>query len=104
MDRETDQLLAGAVAEAVEAGTRALDELEDLVDGVVKRLHDAAARPSYLNTVSEETLAGLDLLTTHATDALVDRVAATRRTMGTFNIAFFGRTGAGKSTLMSALG
>ena len=104
MDRETDQLLAVAVAEAVEAGIRALDELEDLVDGVVKRLHDAAARPSYLNTASEETVAGLDLLTTHATDALVDRVAATRRTMGTFNIAFFGRTGAGKSTLMSALG
>ena len=79
MDRVTDQVLAGAVADAVEAGTRALDELEILVDGVVKRLHDAAARPFYESTASEETLAGLDLLTTHATDALLDRLGATRR-------------------------
>ncbi|WP_431843215.1 GTPase [Calidifontibacter indicus] len=104
MEHEADQLLADAVADAVGTGTRALDELEVLVSGVVERLQCSAARLAEQGTAPEQALADLDLLTSRAADALLDRVGASRGLLGTFNIAFFGRTGAGKSTLMSALG
>jgi len=39
-----------------------------------------------------------------AASELQQRIAASREVVSTFNIAFFGRTGTGKSTRMSALG
>ena len=95
--------LADAVAAAVEAGIAEVDELKSVVAEVAEALDGATSRLSG----SDDSSAGPNAfaeLSSAAAHALVQRIEESRSVLETFNIAFFGRTGAGKSTLMSALG
>lgn len=95
--------LADAVAATVEAGIAEVDELKSVVVEVAEALDGATSRLSGPGDSSAEPNAFAEL-SSAAARALVQRIEESRSVLETFNIAFFGRTGAGKSTLMSALG
>lgn len=95
--------LADSVAAAVVAGIAEVDELKSVVVEVAEALDGATSRLSGSGDSSAEPNAFAEL-SSAAARALVQRIEESRSVLATFNIAFFGRTGAGKSTLMSALG
>lgn len=95
--------LTDAVAAAVEAGIAEVDELKFVIAEVAGALDAATSRLSVSDDNSSESNAFAEL-SSAAAHALVQRIEESRSVLETFNIAFFGRTGAGKSTLMSALG
>lgn len=95
--------LANAIADSVAAGLRELETLRSHVVEAGEALLAATVRLTGSAGDSEEDNA-FALLMSNAAEALERRIDASREVVETFNIAFFGRTGAGKSTLMSALG
>lgn len=95
--------LVDAVAAAVEAGISEVDVLKSVVAEVAEGLNGVASRLSESDDISAGPNA-LAEVSSAAAHALVQRIEESRSVLETFNIAFFGRTGAGKSTLMSALG
>lgn len=98
--RGTEQALLDAVARSIREGELALDEIAQIADESIAQLRTAVGDSS-MGPGSESALAGLTL---SAAEDLERRVADSRARLGSFNIVFFGRTGAGKSTLMSAMG
>jgi predicted GTPase len=89
---ETKSSLVDAVAAATAAGALALDELELESKALIRDLGESLTAP--------ELTAHLDAYVRDS-HLLLDRQ---REQLSTFNIAFFGRTGTGKSTLLSAFG
>lgn len=97
----TEQALLDAVARSIREGELALDEIAQIVDASTGQLRAAVGDLDENSSGSESALAKLALA---AADDLERRVADSRARLSSFNIVFFGRTGAGKSTLMSAMG
>ena len=101
--------LADAIADSVAAGLCELDDLQAMVAEAGEALATATERlvGSDLDERAEEHAEesnAFAVLIAGAASELQQRIAASREVVSTFNIVFFGRTGAGKSTLMSALG
>lgn len=97
--------LAEAAARAVADSERELNLLDAQVGEVLAAIPGSLAR--IRTSASDEADPAVDAFeetTERITQQLRNHFAAQRETLGTFNIALFGRTGAGKSTLLSALG
>ena len=101
--------LADAIADSVAAGLRELDDLQAMIAEAGEALATATERlvgsdrDERAEEHAEESNA-FAVLIAGAASELQQRIAASREVVSTFNIVFFGRTGAGKSTLMSAMG
>lgn len=96
--------LPGAVRDAVEAGESEAARLQELVTDArdkIGRLAMAVAAPRRGPT-SDISLA-FEELARSAGDQVEDHFARQTGVLRTFNIALFGRTGVGKSSLLSAL-
>ena len=93
--------LANAIAESVATGLEEIDALRAQVNEAAIALGAATDRLADSGSEEENAFA---LVLSEAAAALEQRITASRDVVETFNIAFFGRTGTGKSTLMSALG
>lgn len=98
--------LEAAVAHAVAQSLAAITDYQQRVDEALSALEEVAARASVgvgsdtsANEVVEAFSKELQATRTEAAD-LFDRQ---RKVLGTVNIALFGRTGAGKSSLIEAL-
>nr|WP_169310438.1 GTPase [Rhodococcus oryzae] len=92
--------LEAAVCTAVEQGRAELSRLDDVVDGLVSAFAGVAACPQPVSPL----VAKLDDLARGLPRDLRRHLDRERDSLGSFNIAFFGRTGVGKSTLLSAFG
>ncbi len=92
--------LAQAIAEAVAEGRAELNRLEDLADTLTETV--ARNRPS--DNDGSEAASKVDQVVRQFRRDLRRYLDDIYDSLATFNIVFFGRTGAGKSTLMSALG
>lgn len=95
--------LPEAVAEAIRSGTDELDRLASLIKEAEHRLGGSAwlVRDGRPKSVEAD---GYSFLLDAAVSDLVDKLDRNRAVLSTFNVVFFGRTGVGKSTLLSALG
>jgi predicted GTPase len=104
-----DQNLEAAIAHAVDVGRREAENLERRLQSAFREvergqeeLHVYADTDGL--TQEARTVAADFLRTTGELQAdVADLLHRQRETLDTFNIAFFGRTGAGKSSLMEAL-
>lgn len=94
--------LQDAVEQAVQSGERELDNLDVLVDSLVDQFSKAVVAGSA--PAGEGLTVELAELGGGFGSRLRDHLADQRKSLSTFNVAFFGRTGAGKSTLLSAFG
>ncbi|MFD4295413.1 GTPase [Rhodococcus sp. NPDC058532] len=92
--------LEDAAHTAVEQGRAELSRLDDVVDGLVSAFAGVAACPHPMSPL----VAKLDDLARGLPRDLRRHLDRERDSLGSFNIAFFGRTGVGKSTLLSAFG
>ncbi|TYB91848.1 GTP-binding protein [Micromonospora sp. WP24] len=92
--------LEDAVRAAVEQGHAELTRLDAITDDLVGAFaHGQRVRPS-----SSDLVTRLDDFTRRFPRELRRHLDRERESLGSFNIAFFGRTGVGKSTLLSAFG
>lgn len=91
--------LRDAVEDASQAGLQEAQRLEELVQRALDRLGQVV-QGNGSSTSSGEAFAAF---ASSASRTLADHLARQREVLGTFNIALFGRTGAGKSSLLSAL-
>ncbi|WP_406377373.1 50S ribosome-binding GTPase [[Kitasatospora] papulosa] len=92
--------LEEAVRSAVEQGHAELTRLDDITDDLV----GAFAREQRVAPSSSGLITRLDDFTRGFPGELLRHLDRERESLGSFNIAFFGRTGVGKSTLLSAFG
>ncbi|WP_199753321.1 hypothetical protein, partial [Actinoplanes sp. ATCC 53533] len=92
--------LEEAVRSAVEQGYAELASLADVTDGLV----DVFVREQRDVPSSSGSIARLDGFTRGFPGELRGHLDREHESLGTFNIAFFGRTGVGKSTLLSVFG
>lgn len=100
----TEQLLADAVAEAVGIGLNELTRLDGIVADAESRLGNVREELNSRGRIDSKKEDGFLRVLEEVVGDLGDRLVESRRAARTFNIAFFGRTGTGKSTLLSALG
>ncbi|MEW2332590.1 GTPase [Micromonospora chersina] len=84
-----------AVRSAVEQGCAELVHLDDITDGLVA---------AFTQSQGPGSIARLEDFVQGFPAELRRHLDRERESLGTFNIAFFGRTGAGKSTLLSVFG
>ncbi|MEV6926106.1 GTPase [Dactylosporangium sp. NPDC051485] len=92
--------LEEAVRSAVEQGHAELTRLDDITDDLVGAFaQEQRAAPS-----SSGLITRLDGFTRGFPEALRGHLDRGRGSLGSFNIAFFGRSGVGKSTLLSVFG
>ncbi|MFD7475189.1 GTPase [Streptomyces sp. NPDC059837] len=92
--------LEEAVRSAVEQGHVELTRLDDITDDLV----GAFAQGQRVAPSSSGLIIRLDDFTRGFPGELRRHLDRERESLGSFNIAFFGRTGVGKSTLLSAFG
>nr|WP_078640251.1 GTPase [Streptomyces sp. NRRL B-24051] len=92
--------LEEAVRSAVEQGRAELTRLNSITDDLV----GAFAREQRVAPSSSGLITRLDDFTRGFPGELLRHLDRERESLGSFNIAFFGRTGVGKSTLLSAFG
>ncbi|GGM27897.1 GTPase [Dactylosporangium sucinum] len=92
--------LEEAVRSAVEQGHTELTRLDDITDDLV----GAFTRGQRVAPSSSGLITRLDDFTREFPGELRRHLDRERESLGSFNIAFFGRTGVGKSTLLSAFG
>ncbi|OKI61670.1 GTPase [Micromonospora sp. CB01531] len=92
--------LEEAIRSAVEQGHAELTRLDDVTDDLV----GAFGRGQHVAPSSSGLIARLDDFTREFPGDLRRHLDRERESLGSFNIAFFGRTGVGKSTLLSAFG
>ncbi|GAA4560983.1 GTPase [Planotetraspora kaengkrachanensis] len=92
--------LEEAVRLAVEQGHAELTRLDDITDDLV----GAFAQGHRVAPSSSGLVTRLDDFTRGFPGELRRHLDRERESLGSFNIAFFGRTGVGKSTLLSAFG
>ncbi|GAB3837719.1 GTPase [Dactylosporangium cerinum] len=92
--------LEEAVRSAVEQGHAELRRLDDLTDDLVR----AFAQRQSVAPSSSGLITRLDDFTRGFPGELRRHLDRERGSLGSFNIAFFGRTGVGKSTLLSVFG
>ena len=99
--RDLDEAVAGAVAE----GRRLVDQLAGKVIGALDAcVEDAVrARTAHGDRAGKEALEGFTDLLKGARAEAEARFARQRSRLETFNLVLFGRTGAGKSSLIEAL-
>lgn len=90
--------LEEAVRSAVEQGRAELRRLDDITDDLVS----AFAQGPRVAPSSSGLIARLGAFTRGFPGELRRHLDRERESLGSFNIAFFGRTGVGKSTLLSA--
>ena len=96
--------LLQAVKDAVDAGLQEAERLDAYVQRALTKLQQAVEEVSQLALGEpSSSTAALGKLAATASQTLADDFARQRVVLGTFNIALFGRTGAGKSSLLSAL-
>lgn len=102
---EGDASLADAIAQAIQSGSDELSRLEAVVDQANARLLNAGNALSAVSTTeTKRSSDGFFTLLEGVVGDLKDRLNERRSAGSTFNLVFFGRTGTGKSTLLSALG
>ena len=96
--------LLDSVRDAVAAGHEESARLHRVVSAALKRIEELglALSPADAEQPARTSQAFLDLAET-ARANLSEHVARQRSVLSTFNIVLFGRTGAGKSSLISAL-
>ncbi|MET8118207.1 GTPase [Micromonospora sp. NPDC005291] len=92
--------LEEAVRSAVERGHAELTSLDDITDDLV----GAFAQGQRVAPSSSGLISRLDDFTRGFPGEMRRHLDRERESLGSFNIAFFGRTGVGKSTLLSAFG
>jgi GTP-binding protein EngB required for normal cell division len=103
-DGITVDALRDAVRDAVDAGRQEAQRLRRVVSPSLARLDDLAVTLAALNDGrAPEASAPFVALASKARGQIDDHIARQQSVLGTFNIALFGRTGAGKSSLLSAL-
>lgn len=89
-----------SVRAAVAQGQAELTRLDELADAIAEAIAESGrSEPSQSDSSSQ-----LDELLRRLMRDLRRHLERERDALGSFNIVFFGRTGAGKSTLMSAFG
>jgi predicted GTPase len=89
-----------AVRSAVEQGRAELTRLNEVTGTLVHTF----ARGQRSGPAPSPLITGLDDFTVEFPAGLRRHLERERESLGTFNIAFFGRTGVGKSTLLSVFG
>ncbi|MFF5177238.1 GTPase [Micromonospora sp. NPDC000316] len=92
--------LEEAVRSAVEQGQAELTCLDDLTDDLVR----AFEQEQHVTPCLTDVTTRLGGFTRWFAGDLRSHLDRERESLGSFNIAFFGRTGVGKSTLLSAFG
>ena len=101
---QSDSGLEAAIDTAVAEGRREIDRLEGQVSTLLDRFEQASMR---LRRWDSSPTSSAAALITMADDVVKDvglHFERQRSILETFNIVFFGRTGAGKSTILSAFG
>lgn len=99
---EIDERLDRAVQAAIKAGEQEAVRLQQIVEQADVLLQSAGRHYLRWSQPGETVLQDFSDMTVEAAAELREAFARRRQLLGTFNIAFFGRTGAGKSTLISA--
>ncbi|AOW92546.1 hypothetical protein BFN03_07055 [Rhodococcus sp. WMMA185] len=93
--------LFDAVERAVRSGERELDDFDGMIGSLLEDLEEVTG----LEVAPESGLGGeLVRVAEGFGETLRAHLARQRDALSTFNVAFFGRTGTGKSTLLSAFG
>lgn len=93
---EFDRAIAGALA----AGRDEMAQLDALGEAAIGSYTISLPAGDELGVLLQEVVSATDVFTEKVRAHLSEQ----RDVLSTFNVAFFGRTGAGKSTLMSAFG
>lgn len=101
---QPEQVLTSAIAGAVRRGLDELARLDGFVADAESRLSAVREDLDFRARVGSKGEDGFFRFLEEVVGDLRAGLAESRRAAGTFNIAFFGRTGTGKSTLLSALG
>lgn len=92
-----------ALADALALGQQELATLASTVDGALSSYAAAGAKLVRHGSL-DAPLVEFPQMRSRFADELADHLLEQSKVLSTFNIAFFGRTGAGKSTLQSAFG